>query len=333
MKQSVKLIISAAGLVVLVAGASILYSYLKDNYNNKDNGSAVGSSDIQLKDQGEGDTSSLQEEKPEAPDFTVYDKDGNAVSLSDFKGKPVVLNFWASWCKYCKEEMPAFESVWSEYGDEVVFMMLNATDGRQETREKGEKYIKEGGYKFPVYYDEELQAVNGYGISSFPTTYFINADGTVETGILGRAEEKDIRQRLAMILPSEEPEESSLEGVGAGEEAVTEVPSWCNMEPEYARLTAKEAKEAMDSFEAFTILDVRSKAEYDEGHIENAVLIPDNEIKDKIEAAFPDKTEIIFVYCRTGKRSEAAAKELVKLGYNHVYDFGGIVDWEYGTVK
>ena len=113
-----------------------------------------------------------------APNFAVLDKEGNAVQLSDFAGKPVVLNFWATWCGYCKVEMPDFDQAYKEYPD-VVFMMIDATDGMYETREKADAYVKEQGFSFPVYYDVSSLAQNAYVISGYPTTVFINAHGDV----------------------------------------------------------------------------------------------------------------------------------------------------------
>jgi thiol-disulfide isomerase/thioredoxin len=116
----------------------------------------------------------------------VLDKEGNAVQLSDFAGKPVVLNFWATWCGYCKVEMPDFDQAYKEYPD-VVFMMIDATDGVYETREKADAYVKEQGFSFPVYYDVSSLAQNAYVISGYPTTVFINAQGDVvakETGMI-----------------------------------------------------------------------------------------------------------------------------------------------------
>ncbi len=94
---------------------------------------------------------------------------------------------------------------------------------------------------------------------------------------------------------------------------------------EYRRITSSEAEELMT--DDAVILDVRTRAEYDEGHIKDAVLIPDTDIKDKAEEALPDKQAVILVYCRSGRRSEAASRTLIELGYTNVYDFGGIIDW------
>lgn len=125
------------------------------------------------------DTDSGDGGNPTAPDFTVYDKDGAAVSLSDFVGKPVVLNFWASWCGPCKNEMPDFDEVYKQYGDDVVFLMVNITDGTNETVDSASSFIQSAGYTFPVYYDTELAAVSVYGVSSIPMTFFIDANGDV----------------------------------------------------------------------------------------------------------------------------------------------------------
>ena len=102
---------------------------------------------------------------------------------------------------------------------------------------------------------------------------------------------------------------------------------------EYKKITASEAKALIDSKDDIVILDVRTKEEFDGGHIKNAVLIPDNEIKYKAETTLYDKNEMILVYCRSGRRSELASRELISKGYTNVIDFGGIIDWKYDIVK
>ena len=101
----------------------------------------------------------------------------------------------------------------------------------------------------------------------------------------------------------------------------------------YEQISGAEAKALMDSESGYIILDVREQYEYDEGHIPGAILIPYGEIADRAEKELPDKDQLIFVYCRSGRRSKIAAEELVKLGYTNVKEFGGIIDWEYETTK
>lgn len=96
-------------------------------------------------------------------------------------------------------------------------------------------------------------------------------------------------------------------------------------------ITAEEAKAIMDSETEYLILDVRTQAEYDEGHIPGAVLIPNTEIEARAEAELPDKDQMLLVYCRSGNRSKKAVDILVKLGYTNIREFGGILDWPFET--
>lgn len=100
----------------------------------------------------------------------------------------------------------------------------------------------------------------------------------------------------------------------------------------YSKITAKEAKEMIDKNSNITILDVRTEEEFKTGHIDGAILIPDTDISDKAKETLTDKSATILVYCRSGRRSALAAADLVKLGYSNVYDFGGIIDWNYDIV-
>ena len=101
----------------------------------------------------------------------------------------------------------------------------------------------------------------------------------------------------------------------------------------YEQISAKEAKEIMDSGDDYIILDVREKDEYDEGHIPDAILLPYTEIESKAEAMLPDKNKQILVYCRSGRRSKIAAEALVNSGCTNIKEFGGIIDWPYEVVK
>ena len=99
----------------------------------------------------------------------------------------------------------------------------------------------------------------------------------------------------------------------------------------YVNITAEEAKQIMDSEEGYIILDVRTQEEYDQGHIPGAIVIPHEEISEKAEEVLTDKDQLILVYCRSGRRSKIAAEALVELGYTNIKEFGGIIDWPYGT--
>ncbi len=101
----------------------------------------------------------------------------------------------------------------------------------------------------------------------------------------------------------------------------------------YEQITPQEAKAIMDTQQDYIIIDARTEEEFAEGHIEDAIMIPEYEIKDRAEKELPNKDELILVYCRSGRRSKIASEELVKLGYTNVKEFGGIIDWPYEVVK
>ena len=101
----------------------------------------------------------------------------------------------------------------------------------------------------------------------------------------------------------------------------------------YVNITAEEAKRIMDSEEGYIILDVRTREEYDQGHIPGAIVISHEEIAEKAEKVLTDKEQLILVYCRSGRRSKIAAEALVELGYTNIKEFGGIIDWPYGVEK
>jgi len=139
-------------------------------------------------------------ERYAAPDFAVLDADGNEVRLSDKQGKPVVLNFWASWCPPCKEEMPGFNNAFADFGEKVHFMMVCLVDGARETIESGAAYVEGQGYEFPVYFDVTSEAMMAYDIRAIPATYFIDAEGYLVTRAESSIPESTLRTGISYII-------------------------------------------------------------------------------------------------------------------------------------
>ena len=196
-----KIIIIALCTVLLFAAAIFGYNYLSENYQPKGEDLSGTVSEPEQPEENEPETPA--EDIIMAPDFTVYDAEGNAVKLSDFSGKPVVINFWATWCGYCVREMPAFEKIAAEYSDQVVFMMINVTDGQQETKEEALAFIEEKGYTFPVYYDTDLSATMAYGAYSLPATGFITESGVFAGGQMGAMSEETLLNYVEQLLALE----------------------------------------------------------------------------------------------------------------------------------
>jgi len=192
MNSKKKILIIAVVFVLLLAGAFLLY--------NKLSGS-VSPDQLAAEDeaQNQDEESDGQQAKVKAPDFVVYDKDGNKVGLSDYLGKPVVLNFWASWCGPCASEMPDFEEAYKERGDKIQFLMINLTDGYQETMESATEYIQEQGFTFPVFYDTESNAANTYATYSIPMTFFIDSEGYMVARATGALDSATLKKGLDMI--------------------------------------------------------------------------------------------------------------------------------------
>lgn len=191
MKKSVKWILAAAVAAAAFVGIYFLYGSLKDRYAPEQFAEVTEST---------GQQEAEETEETAAPDFTVLDENGEKVSLSDYAGKPIVLNFWASWCHYCKVEMPDFDEAYRNH-PEIQFMMVNVTDGSQETMESARDFLAEAGYEFPVFYDTELDAAMTYGATGLPMTVFIDADGNLVTYARGMLQAQQLEQGIEMIKP------------------------------------------------------------------------------------------------------------------------------------
>jgi len=186
-------LILVLALVVLLGGGMVLYNAMKDRAAPAPISPLAGIERIETETEG------AEEQRVAAPDFTVEDEDGNSVRLSDMLGKPVVINFWASWCPPCRMEMPDFNKVFEEMGDEVNFMMVNAVGSRGETKQAAARYVAREGFTFPVFYDVEQAAVTSYGVRAFPTSVFIDSEGYVLGGVEGAIDERTLRLGLELI--------------------------------------------------------------------------------------------------------------------------------------
>lgn len=197
MKPGAKYLLAVALTVLLAVGAAAAYKYLTSVTtvppSPSDNTSAPPA----------GGRTGAPGNRNAAPDFTVTDGGGNRVSTADLSGKPVILNFWATWCPPCRSELPAFDKLYRQYGNEVSFMMIDLTDGYRETVEGVKKFISENGYTFPVYYDTEGSAAEAYNVSSIPFTVAVGRNGNIVGTHLGAMSEAALEKLIKTVKEAE----------------------------------------------------------------------------------------------------------------------------------
>ena len=221
MNNKKKTLILIGLFVILMVGSSVLYNNLSTNFQldslaveeGADTNNTVANTENTTstsKDTASSDNTANKSEDTtssdntankltKAPNFTVYDLGGNEVNLSDFFGKPIIVNFWASWCGPCKMEMPDFNEAYQLLNEDITFLMVNMTDGSRETVEIASSFIEESGYSFPVYYDTSYSAAITYSVSSLPTTYFIDADGNLIAHARGAIDAATLQKGIDMI--------------------------------------------------------------------------------------------------------------------------------------
>lgn len=206
MKKNKTFILLAVLLVILIGGAGFFYNKLRSSYKTDalTETSQAAENETDSEETEDSQTSSEETDSGEnaaetAPDFTMTNASGEEIKLSDFFDKPVVLNFWASWCGPCKSEMPHFEDAYQKYGEDINFVIVNLTDGARETVENASDFIEKQGYTFPLYFDTNTEGAMTYGTYSIPVTYFIGADGVPVAQANGALDAATLQKGLDMI--------------------------------------------------------------------------------------------------------------------------------------
>ncbi|WP_346876429.1 TlpA disulfide reductase family protein [Clostridium sp. UBA5712] len=189
------IIIWIIGFIIFFILVYLGYNELSSRYNENEKNNNKGISDSLIT----GEEGKTEDTKAKAVDFTVYDEDGKEVKLSDYKGTPVVLNYWASWCGPCQSEMPLFKEANNKYGDNVKILMINMTDGQRETAESAKKFMVDNEYDMLTLYDKDLDFANKYNVASIPRTVFIDKEGFVTMERIGIVNEEFLEAMIERI--------------------------------------------------------------------------------------------------------------------------------------
>ncbi|MEF9935621.1 MAG: cytochrome c biogenesis protein CcdA [Clostridium sp.] len=196
MKYSIKV-----GAVIMIIIGVMTFTGVINNVTNYLGGSTkppVTSTDKKEEDKTPDEVAPPSED-PRAPmEFTMKDQYGKTHRLSDYKGKTVFINFWATWCPPCRKEMPHIEEIYKEYGlnknEVVILTVITPNLGREGDRESIIKYAKEQGYTMPILFDEEGTVAADYRISAYPTTFMINKDYKVYGYVSGGLEKDQMKE-------------------------------------------------------------------------------------------------------------------------------------------
>lgn len=196
-----------AGLIMLVNGAiginrevstkseSGNKTQSSENINKENNNKTDSNNTIENKEEA-----SKEEGKIKPVDFTLYDQYGNKHSLSEYKGKTIFLNFWATWCPPCREEMPYIDELYKEYNenkDDVVILGVSTPNvGREGSTEHVKNFLEKEKYSFPVVFDEKSPMVFEYGINAFPSTFIIDKEGYIANYIPGAMSKKTMKNLI-----------------------------------------------------------------------------------------------------------------------------------------
>ncbi len=182
MKKYIKVIIYLVSFGIIIVLGMVGYNFLSNNYQPQERKAEAKESNLK-----------------KASDFEVFNRQGEKVKLSDFLGKPIIVNFWATWCEPCKIELPEFDEAYKKNKDEIEFLMVNLTDGYQETEESVTEFVKQNNYEFPLYFDTEYSATNTYRIYSIPQTLFINKEGNMVKSHIGMIDKESLEKYIEKL--------------------------------------------------------------------------------------------------------------------------------------
>lgn len=204
-KKHMDLIKKISGIFIIIAGLIMLIGGIK-NVNNEiklnNNNTQISKGESINKDKQNRSTENKQGDKNKIPpiDFTLYDQYGNKHTLSEYKGKTIFLNFWATWCPPCRGEMPYIDELYKEYNenkDDIIILGVASPNlGREGSEDHIKSFLEKENHSFPVVFDENGAMVYEYGINAFPSTFIINKEGYITKYIPGAMNKETMKNLI-----------------------------------------------------------------------------------------------------------------------------------------
>lgn len=181
------------GILVLV-GLGVFY------YANHGKIGQGDSNQSQTSSKGKPENRALELNAQQLPDFKLTSPDGRELSISSFSDKPLLIVEWASWCPECRNQLPAIQKMYEKYGEQVHFVLINLIEPDKETTETAYRYITQGEYTFPYYYDMDQSAADALQVQTIPSMFFVDKQGQIKKVLVNHTSEDALENELKELL-------------------------------------------------------------------------------------------------------------------------------------
>ena len=158
----------------------------------------IGSSSVSQSTSSDNTALSLKGQQ--LPEFKMTSQDGKLIAISELYDKPMLVVEWASWCPHCQKQLPIVQQMYEKYGDRIHFVLLNMNEPGKETKETADQYIKEKGYTFPYYYDEDQSAADLLQVQTIPSMYLVTKQQQVKNVLVNHTTAENFSKELQELL-------------------------------------------------------------------------------------------------------------------------------------
>ncbi|EFM30721.1 redoxin family protein [Streptococcus mitis ATCC 6249] len=183
----------AVGVIIGLA-VGLLY------YTRPTKDGVIGSSSVSQSTSSDKNNTALSLKGQQLPEFKMTSQDGKLIAISELYDKPMLVVEWASWCPHCQKQLPIVQQMYEKYGDQIHFVLLNMNEPGKETKETADQYIKEKGYTFPYYYDEDQSAADLLQVQTIPSMYLVTKQQQVKNVLVNHTTAENFSTELQELL-------------------------------------------------------------------------------------------------------------------------------------